>query len=351
MVEQRKLVSLGRSSLVISLPKPWLEQNMLRQGDVLSLDVQRDRSLVVFPGSRREREVRKITLDVDPAENEASTARRIIACYLNGYREVTVASKEVLSSARQSAIREVARKLYMRIIESDSKKMLLTTLIDETKASVASAIHRMHLITASMYRDVLNSLKDKDAALAKTVSSIDDDVNHFCFFLLRLLRSAAIDPALGNQLDLSPIDCLDYQALTDKIEHVADHLTNIADNIAMLVEKHQSIPDSQLKTILAYANETLHIYDKAVKAFSSRETARANEVIERQERIQESDKEIASLASSTKSRNYVVVYASCSICDSIKRIAEYATDIAEIAIDRYYEGQPQDSFEQAPPGA
>jgi len=36
-MEQRKIMSLGRSSLVISLPKYWVQLNELKQGDVATL--------------------------------------------------------------------------------------------------------------------------------------------------------------------------------------------------------------------------------------------------------------------------------------------------------------------------
>ena len=48
-MDQRKIMSLGRSSLVISLPKHWTQLNELKQGDVVSLAIQRDRSLSIFP--------------------------------------------------------------------------------------------------------------------------------------------------------------------------------------------------------------------------------------------------------------------------------------------------------------
>ena len=60
-MDQRKVMSLGRSSLVISLPKRWVEMNELERGDTISLEVLRDRSLVVFPGVRKKRESQRIT--------------------------------------------------------------------------------------------------------------------------------------------------------------------------------------------------------------------------------------------------------------------------------------------------
>jgi phosphate uptake regulator len=335
-MEQRKVMSLGRSSLVISLPKHWVKLNKLKRGDVVSLDIQRDRSLIVFPEIEKKEKERKITLYIDPNETDASIARSIIACYLNGYSSIRLASRKIFSTAQQKAIRRIAGILYLRIMESDSKNMQIVTLIDESKASVVSGIHRMHLITISMCRDACNSLKDQNAALARAVYSLDDDVDHFCFFLLRLIRSAAVDPVLAKQVNLDPIDCLDHQTLVYRIEHVADHAANIAKHIIMLEGNQQKIPDSLLKLMFAFCNDAVDLYDKAVNSFFSKDVTSCNDVIERQEKIERSAREIDSQSFLIPQMSAATICAVCTIRDSMKRIADWAAEIAESTILRSY---------------
>ena len=335
-MEQRKVMSLGRSSLVISLPKHWAKLNELKQGDVVSLAVQRDRSLVVFPGTGRKKGSREITLHIDPNERDVMIVRNIIACYLNGYSGIRLVSKKIFPVAQQRAIRRIVRILYMRIMESDTKNMYIVTLIDESKASVISGIQRMHKIANSMCRDVLNSLRDRDATLAKTVYSLDDDVDHFSFFILRLLRRAALDPALANQLGLELIDCLDLQTLVHRIEQVADNATNIAKHMIMLNQRRLRISDHQIELMLTAGNNSINCYGKAVEAFFSKDTASSDETIEKQKFIEKLDREIASWAFIHEKKNPLIICATCSIRESITRIAEYAADIAEITINRSY---------------
>lgn len=334
-MDQRKVMSLGRSSLVVSLPKQWVKMNEVKQGDVVSMAVQRDRSLVVFPGVEKKKKSKKITLRVDPKESEVMVVRSIIACYLNGYSGIRLVSKGIFSVAQQKAIRRIVRVLYMRIMESEAKTMYIQTLIDESKASVVSGVRRMHLISSSMCRDAFNSLKGRDATLARAIYTLDDDVDHFSFFLLRLLRSAALDTALANQLKLMPIDCLDYQTLVHRIEHVADHATNIAKNVIMLEGRNQKISDQTLELMLTAGNTAFTSYNKAVEAFFSKRAESSDEIIEEQKRVEKMDSDIASKSFQTE-KNALIICVTCSIRDSIKRIAEYAADIAEITINRSY---------------
>lgn len=333
---ERKIMSLGRSSLVISLPKHWVKMNELKQGDVVSLAVQRDRSLVVTPGAEGKGELKEIVLHIAADERDTLIVRKIVGCYLNGYSGIRIVSKNIFSVTQSKAIRNIIRMLYMRIMESDAKSMYIQTLIDESKASLELAIQRMYLISSSMCRDALNSLKNRDVMLAKAVFSLDDDVDHFCFFLLRLIRDAAQDSFLASELGMNPLDAMDHQTLVYRVEHVADHSANIARHVIMLAGENQRIPDNLLNLLFTAGTEAINLYSKAFSAFLAKEITVSDEILEQQKNIEKMDLEIASKAFMSKQKNPQMICAICSLRDSIKRIAECAADIAELAINRAY---------------
>ena len=335
-MEQRSIMSLGRSSLVISLPKHWVRLNELKSGDSVSVATQRDRSLVVFPGVKSKERANEITLYVDANEKNVFIVRKIIACYLNGYSNIKLVSKKIFSVAQQKAIRDIARQLYMRIMEAGTKKIHIVTLMDELKAQIISGIQRMHIIAKSMLRDTLNALKNQDEMLARAVYSVDDDVDHFSFFLIRLFRSAALDTALANKLDLKPIEGLDYQNLVQRIEYVADEATRIAKHIIMLSQRQKKLPDALLELMLTAAIYSFSLYNKAMDAFFSKDVTSSNEIIENQKRSIKLDEKIASLTFLTREMDSMTVCAVCSIRESITEIADDAKDIAEITINRSY---------------
>lgn len=329
-------MSLGRSSLVISLPKNWVKINELKKGDIVSLGIQRDRSLIVSAGVARNKSSREFTLYIDPNESDVTIVRKITACYLNGYSVIRIISKKVFLVHQQKTIRRIVGTLYMRIMESNAKSVHIVTLIDESQASIISAIQRMHTIANSMCQDVLKSLKDKDIDLAKAVYSLDDDVDHFSFFILRLLRRASLDPTLANQLGVEPIDCLDLQTLVHRIEQVADQANNIAKQLIMLSGEHLRVSNPLTKLMLTAGGSAFSSYDKSVKAFFSKGANYSDEIIEQQKFVEKLDREIASWAFLTEGKKPVMICATCSMRDSIKRVSEYAADIAEITINRAY---------------
>src|SRR4030042_7021936 len=333
---ERRIMSLGRSSMVISLPKNWMQLNELNKGDVVAFPIQRDRSLVVYPSAQKKTETKEITLQVGSNDDEALITRRIIACFLNGYTGVTLISENIFSIPQRKAIRNITGMLYMRIMESDAKGIYIQALIDESKASLEQAIQRMHLISQSMCEDAFTALKTNNLELAKAVFSMDDDVDHFTLFILRLLRNAAQNPVLANELRVDPLDCMEYETLVYLMEHAADYAADVARHMIMLEGTEEEMPNDICELIHMAGTLAVGIYLKAVNTFFSKDVPVAVEILKNQQRIDVLDQEIASKAFTGKQKNAQLVCAICSMRDNLKRIADCAAEMPEIAINRAF---------------
>ncbi len=335
-METRKITALGKYSLIITLPKKWVKLNNLSRGDNVSLTVQPDLSLIIHPKSKAFEKQKEITLIIKADENENTIIRHIIGCYLNGYNIIKLESRNIFSVEQQTTIRRVVRSLYMRIIESTANNATLQTLMDESMASVISGIERMHIITSSMCQDILKSMKNWDQDLAMSVISLEDDVDQFMYFLLRLLRMAAMNPSLANQLGLDMIDCLDCQTLVHRIEHVADHTTNIAESLINLFENWKFMPKNIFPVLIKTAEIAFDSYDKAVQFFLSKSVDNTDKIIDLQNEIKRLEETITPMPYYGEREEKNVLCHICVIRDSIKRISEYAADIAELTIDRSF---------------
>jgi len=333
---ERRIMSLGRSSMVISLPKNWMQLNELNKGDVVSFAIQRDRSLVVYPSAQKKTETKEIILHIGLNDDETLITPRIIGCYLNGYTGITLISENIFSIPQRKSIRNIAGMLYMRIMESSAKGIYIQALMDESKASLEQAIQRMHLISQSMCEDAFTALKNNNLELAKAVFSMDDDVDHFTFFILRLLRNAAQNPVLANELRVDPLDCMDHETLVYSMEHAADYAADVARHMIMLDGTKEEIPNDICELMHMAGTLAVASYTKAVNTFFSKNVPVAVEILNNQQRIDVLDQEIASKAFTGKQKNAQLVCAICSMRDNIKKIADCAADIAEIAINRAF---------------
>ncbi len=333
-MDKRKIMALGKSSLVVSLPKDWIQSNKLKRGDFLSLEVQRDLSLLVKSSLKSRDSTRKITVKLEAGENVDSIFRTVIGCYLNGYTDIELKSNKIFSVSQQTAIRDVVKSLYLRVISSNSSSVVIQTLMNESMADIFSGIERMHLITLSMCLDVVKAMKEWNYELARSVISLEEDVDQFMFYLLRLIRSSATDPALAGRLGIDMLDCLDYQTLVDLIERVADNVYKTADSIIQLEEYKDKIPKSLWSTLIHTTESSFKAYENAIEVFRSSSVEHCDQIINQQYQLSKLARSITPFPEIEVSEPFF--YPLFVIRDSALRIADYAADIAEVTIDKAF---------------
>ena len=332
-MEKRKLMALGKSSIVIAIPKPWLRKSKLEKGDTVHLNIQSDGSLGVYPNSVEDKR-NEIDLIIAEDDNKDVIIRRLISCYLNGFSLVHLSSKNIFSPIQQETIREITRTLYMRIMKASSKEITIQSTLDESMDSIFSGVERMHTITCSMCADVIESIKNRDKKLAEAVLTFENDVDQFMYFLLRLIRMATQNSSIAHKLGLDMLDCLDVQTLVHRIEKIADHVNNIAINLLPIFDRVGDEQSGVLSILSEAAEIAFNSYARAFDSFILRDITNVDEIIDNQKDVDELIYLITPLPFSGKLSERDNLCPICSIRESVSRISEYSGDIAELALDR-----------------
>ncbi len=340
-------MSLGKSSLVVSLPKEWMQLNDLKKGETVSFNIQRDRSLVIYPSALKKADLKEITLTVGQNEEEILITQKVLGAFLNGYTGIMLTSENIFTVPQTKAIRNMAGRLYMRVMEADAKCVYIQSIMDESKASLQQAVQRMHLISRSMCEGAFTALKNNDVALAKSSYSLDDDVDHFAFFIVRILRTAGQDPHLANELHVDPIDCMDHQMLVTHVEHASDYAADITRHIIMLNGAKQTIPDDVLALMITAGTEVTELYVRAVEAFFTKDINAAVNIMKYRQKMDKTDVEITSRSFTGPQKSAELVCGICSIRDNIKRIAHCTFNIAETAVNRAFKVANPETLEEA----
>jgi phosphate uptake regulator len=339
-------MSLGKSSLVVSLPKEWMQENDLKKGDTVSITIQRDHSLVLYPSLLKSNTPKEITLSIGEHEEDILIIQKILGAFLNGYSGIMLTSEKIFTVPQTKTIRNMAGRLYMRVMEADAKCVYIQSLMDETKASLEQAIQRMHMISRSMCEGVVTALKNRDSALAKSIFSLDDDVDHFAFFILRILRNAVQDPFLAKELHVDSLDCMDHQVLVYRMEYASDFASDIAKHIVMLNGTGYKIPDDVLESMITLGTEAAELYLTSVEAFFTKDLYASIDILKKQHRLEKLEMEIASKAFTGAPKPAELVCAICSIRDNIKAIFENNFRIAEISVNRAFKSSNPEELEE-----
>lgn len=331
--ETRKLQYTGGSSYIVSLPKKWIQDLGLKQGDHVVILRQGNSMLQIAPASKRvAKEQREATIEVSKENNPYFIARKLIALYFLGFNVITIVPKEDrLLVEQREVIKSIVRRVLMgtEIIADSATGITLQVLINLLDLSVDAAFKRMLLIAKSMYRDTLLALQENNVELAGEVVKSDDEVDRFSFYIVRQLKIAIKNEHLLKEIGLEePRNCLGYRLIAKSVERVADHAVVISKDI---IENPHPLKKDIVEKIASMSYFALEVLDEACLSMFKRDYEAADKAIEKARKIDEMEKAI--LRAVSKPRDVNELYRIKLITENIRRVAEYASDIAEIVLN------------------
>ncbi len=354
-MEKRKIMRLGKSSLVVSIPKSWASKYRLDSSDHVILLPQRDGSLAVYPIKEFTDEPSKQEIITDPEDEPGILERRLIAAYLNNFGIIRVRSTGVFTPEQQTLVRKRVRMLTgLQIIDASTNEIVIQSLMKLNQLDLPKSMRLAHRITTTMLVDALSALQFRDTELAKTVIGLDEDVNQFYFLVFKQLRAALLDPRFMNELSIDSMDCLTYLMFIQRIENVADHAKNIGE--AVIALGNEECPKDLLNLTLKTGNHVHRIYSTAAEAMLIGDDRAANHVINeidhfvpmRQQAEELMEQHLVKLCEQLLPKltpescalfgpHQKSMFCLENIFESFGKILEHSSAIAEIAIDRALE--------------
>jgi len=337
--EMRKIQLTGGSTFIVSLPKNWVQQMGLERGSLVSITQFDDLSLRIQPkGVDKGDRSRKASILISDVDSPESVVRRVVSAYLLGYTIIQIMTSDNRIMSRQRlAVKDITRKKLVgtEILSDLPQELILQVLLSYSDLSVKDALRRMCIIAASMHREALLTLGGDDQHLAREIIAMDDEVDRFSLYIIRLLKVAVTDSQVlrGSGLS-SPRECLGYRLITKSVERMADHAVNIARYSLALTMTNVNV--EVLKELQSVSGKALKVFEDAVEALFDVNYGAADAVLD--------------LAAETRGLEGAVIqkvikYAPQEdvpalrlIVESILRTSEYGSDIAEIVLNMTIKG-------------
>jgi len=331
----RRVQFTGRGSYIVSIPKNWVAQTGMKKGGRVEFIEQRGQGLLLTPfdQNRPEDEKARCVIQVAPDADPDAVARRIISLYVIGYSTIEVNSRSGnLSASVRDSIRDVSRRKLVgtELVNESSKSATLQVLLSFPQLLVPDALRRMISIMSSMQQDALQALVDSDRELANQVLKIDDEIDRFSLYIIRQLKWAVQHAPLLERIGLtSPVECLGYRIITKSVERSADHAARIAQN--SLLVQHTLTP-ATAKHIDTLNQSSSKMMEVAVLALFTRDYSLAETVLVDRERISALESRLVEHILRGRMPP-TELSALRLISESLRRIGEYATDIAEVVLN------------------
>ena len=275
----RRLQKIG-STILVSLPKEWVDANKLEKSSQVEIETGQDS--ISISANKESRTTTELVISY-PLPKEENIVADLTGAYLLGYDVIQIKSKTIIPVEDREKIRNSMRRLVgMEIIEEDASKINMQFLLDTTTLNPEKILKRMSSIALGMYDDVSNGLISDDKSNLQTLSNRDVEVNRQYFLLVRLLRSTLVDKRLANIFNLENIDVLDYRVAANLLENAGDTIVELANFIY-----DSSLSKELLKKIFHVVQNFSILAEKSIDAFTKPDRRLAIEAIASHKELQE----------------------------------------------------------------
>ncbi|HET6517243.1 MAG TPA: phosphate uptake regulator PhoU [Nitrosopumilaceae archaeon] len=275
----RRLQKIG-SSILVSLPKEWVDANKLDKSSQVELETgQASLSISINKDQRPSKDV-AISYPLPKDENIVAD---ITGAYLLGYDIIRIEGKKSIPIEDREKIRNSMRNLVgMEIIDEDATHVNMQFLLDETTLQPEKILKRMSSLSLGMFNDVVDGLISDDKSNLLTLSNRDIEVNRQYFLLVRLIRSTMIDVRLAGAFSLENIDILDYRVAANILENAGDIVVELGSLIA-----NSSISYNDLKQLYEIVKNFEPIAIVSTDAFTQNNRTLAIQAISQHKKFQE----------------------------------------------------------------
>ena len=293
--EQRKLQVTGGSTFILSLPKDWAIRNDLKRGSSMVVREEDDGSLSIAPSKFVKKEKQdEAYIKASLNDNPDAVMRTAISAYLDGFNilHIRAQGQKVLSSKLRNHLKTFARHYLVgtEIVIDTPTDLTLQVLLNYPELTVQNALSRMSIIASSMHKEAIAALKKLDYSAAKSVIETDREVNRFGLYIVRLLKLAVSNTLLLKEIvneelleKISQLSGLANSMFETSMDALFRHDFNLAESV---IEKISQVHKLEKETVL---------YSQNVKI-----------------------EEIANLR---------------LLIESVRRTAEYASDISEVVLN------------------
>lgn len=331
--ETRKIQFTGKSSYIVSLPKQWVMDLGLKQGDQIRMRRKDSSTLEIYPPKFETRSQKKeeATIEIDDEET-SSIVRKLISLYFLGYKTINIKPKTGrLSPNQRNTVKEAVKRMLMgsEIISDSSGGITVQVLVNLLELSVDGAFKRMIHLAKSMSNDAILAMRENNLELAQEVINTDDEVDRFGFYIIRQLKIAIQNEHMLKEMGFrNARDCLGYRLVVKNIERTGDHAAFIAKDV---LEFKKPVKKDIVEKIEEMNEFALSVLDDSCLALFKEDYVQAEKTIEKTNEIMKYEKRVRDASKSLKDDEEI--YRIRRMTENIRRISEYASDIAEIVLN------------------
>jgi len=322
-METRKVQKTGKSTLIVSLPKKWANENAILSGSLLFISQNQNGDLLLSSDKSEPDQI--VKLDIG-SKCGAPLIRDVIACYIAGYKTVEISSPQLTAMQKRDLHSIVNKLIGPEILEETSNKVVIHDLLSEEEIPADHALKRMKNLARSMIQDALSSLIKRNKELAMDVIQRDNDVDRLNLLMARqfndILRSGSI-----KQETHCPISAFNYMQAAINLERMADHASKIAE----ISSQNDNELSGEMTDEISRLNSVFTtLIDDSISVLLKPDNQKANQLIDKTKEIK---KQSMIMTNSFWERDDDEMPIRLVVAGSMERMLDLIINIAELSIN------------------
>ncbi|MBI2103259.1 phosphate uptake regulator PhoU [Candidatus Woesearchaeota archaeon] len=222
-MEYRKLISFGKNSFVVSLPKSWVRRNNLLKGALVYVEEQ-DNNLLLGLGDRQEIQEKAKEISVD-GKSVRRLKREIITAYIKDYKTITLFGEELKDKAVEIQ-NTVQNLMALEVMEQTSRKLVARDFLDMNNISIINLVRKIDVIIRAMMEDCEKMFVEDDY---ESIFHRDNDINRLTFLIFRVVEFGFNNSSyIYKKQNLNSHKLLTYWWSVFHLEAIGDDVKRIA---------------------------------------------------------------------------------------------------------------------------
>lgn len=217
---ERKVIKMGDSSLVVSLPKVWVNKAQIKRGSSVEVGELRTGELIIKPKIVKEKKIEAV-LDA----TQRHLRKSIIDYYINGADVIKISSDKPLDPDTMGTVFDAIKDLPgLEVTEATAKGVVIEYL--GGVIPFKKLFGRFALIVTNQLKSAKTAFEENSGAEIQIIKKIQE-TDKLYYTLLRNLVMASVSVKAATEMNLETRESIYYTLLIRNFREMARHAGSV----------------------------------------------------------------------------------------------------------------------------
>ncbi len=258
----RKIIAFGKSSFVVSLPKDWLQNNKLVKGDVVFLEQDSDKLIIVPKEKELVKEEKRILIKT--RNKDISRVKREIASAFINFHDYIVIEGDNLPTMSKEISEFIHHLVALEIMEQSSTKIIAKDFLKVGDVTIKDYVRKSDITI----RSILMDLKDPNYAFYDATALRQKSVDRIYLLVFKAIKSMHETPTTIKKSGITSSEMIKYNQYNYCLYRVGKYLKHIALSMNKLKKK-------EIKIVSDLVGELYDHYISVMKAVHNQDNEKS----------------------------------------------------------------------------